>query len=225
MAVIQPPDEERAKLYESMSPKAAKFLLPDGSIVDGMPSANGNSGGNSTGSFFQSVDTYADLPQPVSDYKGLLFFVTEGSGGLLSAFGMYKYPRGFYSPNTDGEWEQVPIQVRVAENAVTLLNITDWSEYYQYTDSVNSGDMVLFNAMIYQNITGEFTDTPPSEDDLNWQIFKGEKGDTGDKGDVTLAAFSVGVEDGILYLYAEDSAPNPFEYDEASGTLYYKAGE
>ena len=31
----QPPDAERAKLYESMSPQASKFLMANGSIIDG----------------------------------------------------------------------------------------------------------------------------------------------------------------------------------------------
>ena len=199
MNQVLPPDAERAKLYEAMSPQAAKFLLPDGSVVDflshyvvdgGKPDTPGG-----TGSFFESVETYDDLPEPAKDYKGKLYFVMEGSGGLLSALGAYKYPRGFYSPNADGEWEHVPLKINVSEDATTLLNITDWEEFREFADNIGEGDVLLYGGILYQNRTGAMTDTPPIDDTDNWIVYGKEK-ET-----VRLAAFSVGVEDGILHFY------------------------
>ena len=116
------------------------------------------------------VQFYADLPVPVSEYTGEFWLVQENSGGLLSAFGIYKYPKGIYASNLSNIWEQVPFSVKVSEDTVTLVNITNWAEYIDYAIDINIGDRIVYLDIIYKNKTGNQTTTPPDTDTTNWQV-------------------------------------------------------
>lgn len=127
------------------------FFLPGTSIIKG------------------SELTWGDLPTPVSNYTNQLWYVSTGSGGLFSAFGAYKYPKGLYSPNaTSTAWEHVPINVKVAEDSTTLVNITNWTEFVSYAFDVAIGDRVIYNNSEYKNLTGSLG-TAPDTDTLNWE--------------------------------------------------------
>jgi hypothetical protein len=123
---------------------------------------------NGIGIVSDTVSTYASLPSPASLYVGQFWLVTDNSGGLLSALGVYKYPRGIYSPNASNVWELVPINVRVAEDAVTLSNITNWAEYIGYSQDIKAGDQLRYNGTDYINQTGTQTATAPDTDTTNW---------------------------------------------------------
>ena len=115
-----------------------------------------------------SVAEYADLPTPASAYTGQFWLVRDGSGGLWSAFGAYKYPKGLYYPNDSDVWEVMPFNVKVAEDSSTLVNITNWTEYFGYAQDIGIGDRLLYNAVLYRNTTGTQTSTNPASDATNW---------------------------------------------------------
>ena len=157
MAKVDPISSEIHDI-NAYTPMSGRVLGEDGkaySLVDLLLNAGTGGGGNS---FLKSVPTYDDLPKPASDYKDELYFVQESTGGLFSFMGVYKYPRGFYAANADGEWEQVPINVEVSDNAFTIVNITDWAAFVEFTKTVRLLDIVLYNGVLYQNRTGEITD-------------------------------------------------------------------
>ena len=124
--------------------------------------------GGSTGLISGRVDTYAELPAPAADYQGQYWLVEQPSGGALSWMGIYKYPRGIYSPNSSDVWELVPINVKTSEDSLTLVNISNWIEFYNYAFDINAGDRLIYNNSVYQNLTGTMTNTPPSSDLTNW---------------------------------------------------------
>ena len=143
------------------------LLMNFGGGTDG----DGNNDNACNHGFFKSVPTYAELPQPAVNYKNSLYFVQESTGGLLAFVGSYKYPRGFYAVNTDNEWELVPINVSVSENAFSVVNINDWAAFREHTEAAHEKDIVLYDGIFYQNLTGAFTDDPPSDDTDNWIVF------------------------------------------------------
>ena len=116
-----------------------------------------------------SVGTYAELPTPTTSYIGELWYVEAPSGGLLTVLNIYKYPKGLYSPNSSDIWEQVSLNVKVAEDAVTLINVPVWSDYFNYSQDINVGDRLIYNRIIYENITGNQISTTPNLDTLNWR--------------------------------------------------------
>ena len=78
------------------------------------------------------VQYFADLPTPLIDHVNELWHVREGSGGLLSVLNVYKYPPGLYAVNaTITAWELVPLNVKVAEDSTTLINIDNWTEFFK----------------------------------------------------------------------------------------------
>jgi len=111
---------------------------------------------------------YGSLPTPASAYVGQMWYVTSGSGGLLSGLGVYKYPKGLYSPNASNIWELVPFNVKVSEDSVTLVNITSWSEYIGYSFDIFTGDRLIYNGKEFKNLTGTQTSTAPDIDTTNW---------------------------------------------------------
>ncbi len=113
------------------------------------------------------VDIYSNLP-PAIDHNGEFWLVDVSSGGYLSWLGVYKYPKGVYSPNTSGVWELVPINVRTAEDSLTLVNITDWSEFYAFVTDINIGDRITYQQKIYKNLNGAITTSAPDVDTANW---------------------------------------------------------
>ena len=175
MANIDPASNE---LYDinNYAPMSGRVLGEDGRAYNLVDLLINISEGDKNGKFLKSVPTYADLPKPASDYAGTLYFVQANTGGLFSFFGAYKYPRGFYSPNANGEWELVPISVTLSDNAFTIANITDWAGFMEFTKDVNIKDAVLYDGVLYQNLTGDITDIPPNEDTVNWAVLIDIKG-------------------------------------------------
>ncbi len=121
-----------------------------------------------------SVSTYAALPSPASAYTGQLWYVQTPSGGLLSALNVYKYSKGVYSPNSSNVWELVPINVKLAEDSTTLVNITNWTEFYNYQFDISAGDRVVYNDLLYKNISGSQIATAPNLDTVNWSLDQAE---------------------------------------------------
>lgn len=117
-----------------------------------------------------TVADYATLPSPASAHTGELWFVEAGSGGFLSALTIYKYPKGLYSPNASDVWQLVPINVKVSEDSLTLVNIANWSEYIGYAFDIASGDTLIYNGIKYKNLTGTQTSTAPDTDTTNWKV-------------------------------------------------------
>lgn len=116
-----------------------------------------------------SVSVFADLPEPATSHTGQLWYVQAGSGGLLSILGSYKYPKGLYTPN-GSTWELVPFKVKVSEDSTTLVNITNWTEFYNWSFDVIEGDRLIYNNIVYANKTGAYTTTNPTQDPANWDI-------------------------------------------------------
>lgn len=117
-----------------------------------------------------TVAEYASLPD-ASLYENKVYFVTSNSGGTLAILGVYKYPKGLYI--SDGStWEQMPISVKVSEDATTLVNITSWSDFYDYAQDINEGDWVIYTNIPYKNLTGAMTSTSPDTDTTNWYSYE-----------------------------------------------------
>lgn len=129
----------------------------------------GDAASVSGGGFIEGqVDTYGDLPSPASDYIGKFFLVKEGSGGILSVLNVYKYPAGLYTPNSSNVWELAPFNVKLAEDSMTLVNITNWSEFIGYAFDISVGDRLIYDGATYVNLTGTQTSTAPDTDTTNW---------------------------------------------------------
>jgi len=124
---------------------------------------------SSTGIFISgTAANYAALPA-AAIHTGELWFVENGSGGLLSVVGKYKYPKGIYSPNSSVVWEIIPVNVQVAEDSLTLLNITNWAEYIGFSFDIHIGDILRYNNITYKNLTGAQISTAPDTDETNWE--------------------------------------------------------
>lgn len=115
-----------------------------------------------------TVTNYASLPTPASSYTGQVWYVENPSQGNLSFLGVYKYPKGLYSPNSSNDWELIPLNVKVAEDSLMLVNITNWTEFFAYAFDVSVGDKLIYNRIIYTNLTGTMTSTAPDTDTTNW---------------------------------------------------------
>lgn len=114
-----------------------------------------------------STDLYANLPDP-SLHESEVWYVAEGSGGALAfTKTFYKYPKGLYSPN-GLVWEQIPLNVHLAEDSTTLVNVTNWPEFYGFAFDISAGDRLIFNGKDYVNKTGTQTTTSPDLDSVNW---------------------------------------------------------
>ena len=137
-----------------------------GATEDFFVSAAGGGGSYIT----DTVSTYANLPTPESSYYNQFWLVTNPSGGFLSWLGVYKYPKGVYAVNQDNDtWELVPVNVRVSEDSITLLNIQSWEQYYSAAEDIYVGDRVVYSDTMYENKTGTQTNTPPDVDTTNWR--------------------------------------------------------
>ena len=133
----------------------------------------GYTGGGGLGSAFISgvVDDYVTLPTPISNHGGQFWLVLNNSGGFLSFLGVYKWPKGIYTPNDSlTAWEQAPLSVKVSEDTTTLVNLTNWTDFSNYVQDVFSQDRIVYDGVRYRNITGTYTSTPPNLDTTNWQI-------------------------------------------------------
>jgi len=82
---------------------------------------------------------------------------------------VYKYPRGLYSPNSSNVWELVPFNVKLAEDSLTLVNITNWTEWISFAFDINIGDLLIYNSFKYINLTGSQTALSPDVDTTNWR--------------------------------------------------------
>lgn len=115
------------------------------------------------------VDDFVSLPTPASSYDDKFYIVRNGSGGLLTWLSVYKYPAGLYSPNASNVWELTPFNVKLSEDSLTLLNISNWSEFYGYAFDITIGDRIIYNGSEYKNKTGSQTSTAPNLDTTNWE--------------------------------------------------------
>jgi hypothetical protein len=169
----------------------------------------------STGAIKGSVADYASLPTPASTYAGQLWFVQNGSGGLLSSLGVYKYPSGLYTPNPSNVWELTPINVKVSEDSTTLVNIINWTEFFAYAFDISVGDRIIYNGTEYKNITGTQIATAPDTDTTNWELTSPEHIVTVAKsgGDFTSIKSAINAQDGVTKttilvapgIYTEDN--------------------
>ena len=123
----------------------------------------------STGAIKGSDTDYSSLPQPASTYAGQLWFVQNGSEGKLSSIGVYTKPSGLYLPNESNVWEITPLNVKVAEDSTTVINVVDWAEYLVYVVDIGIGHRVIYNNIEYVNLTGSQTATTPNLDTTNWK--------------------------------------------------------
>nr|AXS01381.1 hypothetical protein [uncultured bacterium] len=157
---------------EAYTPMSGRVLGEDGKMYNlvGLLQNAGFNGGSNGGTIFKSVAAYDDLPPPAGEHRDELYFVQTSTGGLFGFIGAYKYPRGFYAVNAEDIWEQVPISVSVSDNAFTIVNITDWAAFRDFTGTVNEKDVVLYGGVLYQNLTGGVTSDPPPDDVDNWVI-------------------------------------------------------
>ena len=71
-----------------------------------------------------NVNTFADLPDPTTN-NNKMYYVKTGTGGFLF---FYKYPAGFYISN-GVSWNKAEIQTKVSEDSMTLINITNWTQF------------------------------------------------------------------------------------------------
>jgi hypothetical protein len=127
----------------------------------------GNGGFSGGGGFVSGVtDVFANLPD-ASSQTNKLYYVTTGSGGLLSIVGSYKYPKGLYF--SDGvTWVLSQLQVQIAEDAQSLVNFTDWTTYLANGNVVKQWDVIIYSSKMYQNTTGTTTATAPDLDTTNF---------------------------------------------------------
>jgi hypothetical protein len=127
----------------------------------------GNGGFSGGGGFVSGVtDVFANLPD-ASSQTNKLYYVTTGSGGLLSIVGSYKHPKGLYF--SDGvTWVLSQLQVQIAEDAQSLVNFTDWTTYLANGNVVKQWDVIIYSSKMYQNTTGTTTATAPDLDTTNF---------------------------------------------------------
>jgi len=143
--------------------------LTNGKRVQAVALVDANGNQITTASFIGgSAADYSSLPA-AADHVDEVWYCQAGSGGLLSAVGSYKYPKGFYSPNALSVWELVPMNVKVAEDSTTIINIQNWTEFVAYSFDVNEGDRIVYNKVIYENLTSALSATNPSLDTTNWK--------------------------------------------------------
>lgn len=146
----------------------------DGNVIadlDALETALNNvvlNGGGGGSLIDGKVEFFADLPTPASSYTNQFWLVEKGSGGLFSIINSYKYPKGLYSPNDSNVWEQVPFNVKVSEDSTTLINITNWTEFFNYQTDINAGDRLIYNGLEYVNRSGSITASAPDSDVANW---------------------------------------------------------
>lgn len=115
------------------------------------------------------VEFFADLPDP-SLHDNEVWLVTKPSGGLFLKLNIYKYPAGMYTPSISGtKWEISPLHVKSSEDALTLVNITDWQDFLDINSDITLGDLVVYNDISYKNLTGSLSSTSPDVDVANWQ--------------------------------------------------------
>lgn len=113
-----------------------------------------------------TVNTYADLPNPAEHANELYFVSTASGSGFLS---FKKYPAGLYIPNESlTAWITAPLNIHMAEDTTTLINITNWTEFFNFSIDLRVGDRLIYNGVEYKNRTGVQTSNPPNEDPVNW---------------------------------------------------------
>lgn len=122
-------------------------------------------GGSSTFNISGAVDNYGDLPDATT-VPNELWFVRNSSSVLFP-----KYPRGLYY--SDGvDWEQTPIKVQWSEDAGSVVNWLNWTDWFDSAMDVGVGDRVIYQGIEYENKTGTQTGTAPDTDTTNWYSYK-----------------------------------------------------
>ena len=115
-----------------------------------MPWSSG--GGENPFSIQGSANTYALLPDATIN-DGQLWFVKSPKVWSL-------HPRGVYYA-TGGVWEASTIKVKWSEDAGSVANWINWSDWYDGAEDVSVGDRVIYNGTTYKNDTGTQTATNP----------------------------------------------------------------
>ncbi len=111
------------------------------------------------------VDYYSDFAA-ISASDGDIYNVRIGSGGVFALVHYYQYPKGFYI--YDGSsWNQCKFQSQISEDAITLVNVNDWTGLVASGASVNTDDRIIYNGVEYKNLTGSIG-TAPDADITNW---------------------------------------------------------
>ncbi len=142
-------------------------------ILDNIDISSGGSSGS--GGIQGTVANYTSLPSPASDYTGELYYVTTASGGHWTRIlkkNYYEHPAGLYVSN-GSIWEQSTIQVQMSEDAQTLVNVTNWTEFLTINPQANIGDRIIYNRIQYENLTGTIIATAPDIDIVNWALVAG----------------------------------------------------
>jgi hypothetical protein len=131
--------------------------------------ASGGGGGGVPSFLGGNADVFANLPTPIADYVGKLYFVETGSGTEVD--GVFQYPVGLYTPNVGNTaWILTPINVEVSSNSYVAVNVTDWASFQAFGITITAGDVIWFNGVEFVNITGVYTVTDPLQDPLNWDV-------------------------------------------------------
>lgn len=121
-------------------------------------------GGGSTPVIKGAVETFPDLPNVIAS-EGQLWFVKNPDRTFFP-----KEPRGIYY--SDGvTWEITPIKVKWSEDAGSILNWINWSDWYTGSEDISLGDVLLYNDKFYKNLTGIQTGTAPDTDTTNWDHY------------------------------------------------------
>ena len=184
-------------------------------------------GGSDKAPYYSEVDNYSSLPS-ASLHQSEIWFVRNASGGALSLLGIYKYPKGFYKPNSSLVWERLPLNVKVSEDTVTMVNLTDWSEFNSWKEDVLIGDRLIYNSLLYENKTGSVTSTSPDSDTTNWRLGSvmgynpvSNLYIRGEDGEEDSLRFSVSTEDYAQIERYSESVWAPTELIVAYGTLFF----
>ena len=61
-----------------------------------------------------------------------------------------------------------------------MMNIIDWKPFADSLRVVGIGDRVIYMDVLYKNITGNITSTPPDQDDTNWEPIEGNSPGSGE---------------------------------------------
>lgn len=155
------PDFEFIRLTNGKTVQAVALVDADGNQV--IPSG---------GTFISgSASDYASLPAAVS-HVGEVWYVEAASGGALSVIGVNKYPKGLYTPNASNTWELLPVNVKLAEDSVTIINLTNWAEWITFAFDININDRLIYNGLMYRNRTGTQSATAPDTDFVNWELIE-----------------------------------------------------
>ncbi len=149
-------------LTNNKTVQAIALVDENGDFINGMSFISGQ------------VSVFDDLPN-ASEHNNEFWLVLENSDGFLSFLNYYKYPKGLYTSNGT-EWNIAPLNIRFSEDTLTIVNITDWSAFYNFITGISQGDRIVYLDVEYKNLTGNLTSLNPVIDVVNWQAVSGGTG-------------------------------------------------